>query len=324
MSAERDDYLWDGSGDDPETKRLEGLLAPLRHDAPLEFRSPRRRRRAPWIAGGIAALAAAAAIAIVVTRGSGSSECGEGTPGFAFDADGEVVCNSRTVASGVLPVGGTLDTSAATARLDIADIGRAQLGEHTVIRLEQTGPNKHKLELDHGHMHAKVNAKPRLFEVGTPAANVTDLGCEYTLDIDPETHAGTISVDSGEVEIATPDHGVVVIHMNTHAAILPGHRPGLPVARGASPVVEAAVRAVDRGEPGALATLLRAATPRDAITVATVAVTVDHAQRAAVLARLSELSPPPSGLTVEDAEDPAMYGMWLDDVVVRTVRGTTP
>ena len=33
-----DDYLWDGSGPpDPEVARLEALLSPLAHDAPLRL-----------------------------------------------------------------------------------------------------------------------------------------------------------------------------------------------------------------------------------------------------------------------------------------------
>src|SRR5437868_6645687 len=105
MSDDSDEYLWDRSGTpDPEFKRLEELLAPLRHDAPLDElaieRAGRRRRRPPAfvIALGVA-LVAAAALLIVVIRpshpgsGSGAAAC-RGGAGFAFTGQGgDVTCS---------------------------------------------------------------------------------------------------------------------------------------------------------------------------------------------------------------------------------------
>jgi len=67
-----DDYLWDGSGEaDPEVAKLEQLLRPLAHDRPMDEVRMRRpkRRRAPWIVAGIAAIAAAAVLVLVLRRG---------------------------------------------------------------------------------------------------------------------------------------------------------------------------------------------------------------------------------------------------------------
>src|SRR5438045_3455920 len=122
MPDDSDDYLWDRSGaPDPEVARLEQLLAPLRHDAPLDElrvqRSARRRRPGVVIALGVALVAAAAVVVLVIRpshsgSGGAASACRGGT-GFAFTGQGgDVTCSGARIASGVLPVGGELDTGA--------------------------------------------------------------------------------------------------------------------------------------------------------------------------------------------------------------------
>src|SRR5512140_2283006 len=103
------DYLWDKRGADPEVARLEELLSPLRHQAPLdELRMRRKRSRAPWIAGALAVAAAAGVVFLVWPKSPGA--CAGGA-GFAFTArGGDVSCQGSNVAAGVLPVGGVLDT----------------------------------------------------------------------------------------------------------------------------------------------------------------------------------------------------------------------
>src|SRR5262249_27748400 len=129
-----DDYLWDGSGDaDPDVAKLEELLRPLAHDRPMDELRMRRakRRRAPWIVAGIAAIAAAAVLVVVLRRGGSPSGC-EGGDGFEFRAEsGAVSCQGASVAEGVLPVGGVLDTGTSRAKLAIADIGSAELSAQT-------------------------------------------------------------------------------------------------------------------------------------------------------------------------------------------------
>jgi hypothetical protein len=310
-----DDYLWNRSGPvDPEVERLEKLLAPLAHDAPLDdMRVQRRKRRAPWFVIGVA-IAAAAAVAIYVARPRTQPAC-RGSDGFAFTGvGGSVSCDGTAVAHGVLPIGGELDTGANEASLTIADIGIAQLGKQTRVRLDRTDSSRHQLALDRGHMHAKVNAPPRLFAVTTKHAEVVDLGCEYTIDLDA-AGAGSICVMTGIVELATKSGAVVVVPEGACAAIFAGQRPGLPVARGARAELVAVVRAYDRGEPGALDRLLAIAERRDAITLLGAAA-IDARARA-VLERLMELSPPPDAeISVDSAlTDPLHFGAWRNDVL---------
>jgi ferric-dicitrate binding protein FerR (iron transport regulator) len=314
-----DDYLWDQSGPpDPDVQRLEDLLSPLRHDAPLdELRTKRPRRRAPWIIVGVGvAVAAAAAIAIFVALPSGGGDACRGGKGFAFSGQGgEVSCGGARVAKGVLPVGGQLDTGPHAASLEIADIGTAELGSHTRVRLERTDEERHQLALERGHMHAKVNAPPRLFAVTTPHTSVIDLGCEYTIDID-DAGAGAISVRIGSVELAAPGGAIVVAPAGTRTTLLAGQRPGLPVGHSANPKVRAAVAAYEHGDPAAIQALLDSAEDKDAITLIALAA-VDDAHRATVLTRLVEISPPPDAeITVDTAmSDPDKLATWRTDIV---------
>jgi hypothetical protein len=310
-----DDYLWDRSGSaDPDVQQLEGLLGPLAHDRPLNEVALRRRARRPrWPIFAVAALAAAGLIVYLALPRDRHRTCG-GTEGFAFVGDGgDVSCDGGRVAAGTLPVGGSLDTGGRGAELMIAGIGSARLGPQTRVRLERSDADRHQLALEHGHLHAKVDAPPRLFAVTTKHTDIIDLGCEYTIDVDRDG-VGSICVLTGFVELATKT-GALVAPEASCAALLAGQRPGVPVGRGANPQVKAAAAAFDRGEPGAVAKLLASAEEQDSITLIAVA-TVDPVGRRAVLERLYELSPPPDvDVTVDSAmENPAMFEIWRRDI----------
>lgn len=309
-----DDYLWNKSGPpDPEVARLEQLLAPLAHDAPLDALRVRRRRRAPFVVLGVV-VAAAAALAIYLALPRHSGAC-RGGDGFRFTGvGGDVTCGGSRVASGVLPVGGQLDTGAHEASLSIADIGWAQLGRDTRVRLDRTDRERHQLSLERGHLHARVTAPPRLFAVATKHTEVVDLGCEYTIDVD-DAGAGEICVHSGLVELGTKSGAVVTAPEGSCAAILAGQKPGLPHVKEVSAELAAAIHAYERGEPGARDRLLAAATDRDAITL--IAAAAIDPQPAAVLGRLMELSPPPDAeISVESAlAKPEHFATWKKDVL---------
>ncbi|CAN5844307.1 hypothetical protein BH11MYX3_BH11MYX3_04290 [soil metagenome] len=324
-----DDYLWDRSGPaDPEVQRLEQLLAPLAHARPLdEVRRRRRRSRIPWIIGGVVALAAAAAL-VLYLRASPTGACG-GDAGLAFTTSGgSVACGEGTVAKGVLPVGGVLDTGAATAKRTMPDVGTAELFANTRVRLDRSDAQHQNLHLERGGMHARVNAPPRLFAITTPGTGVVDLGCEYTIQIDDKGR-GSIEVQSGQVELETTAHAVIVAPAGTTARLLEGRSPSAPVAVGASAELREAVLDHERGVPGSLERVLQLAGSRDAITLANLVVIVPAERgdqtackapcndRELVLKRLAEIAPPPEGVTVHAAlTDPAVLQRWRDEVVV--------
>lgn len=313
------DYLWDRSGDDAEVKRLESLLSPLAHDAPLdELRLKRKRSRAPMFVGIVVAVAAM--IGLVLWWRAPGVERGEGTAcvgvGFAFSAKtGTVACNGAALAGGVLPTGGTLITGPHEAELAIADIGTAQLSRNTTVRLDHsTFGAKHQLFLQEGKMHAKVLAPPRIFAVATPSAQVVDLGCEYTLEID-KAGGGSIHVLTGKVELETGNGAVVMAPAGTHGRLLPGRRASLPLSDRAGPEITAAVADLDAGKPDALARVLAAATKVDAITIGNLARVAPAADKRRVLERLAMIVPAPQCTTIDEAlEYPDLFEMWFEEV----------
>ncbi|MDQ3337051.1 MAG: FecR domain-containing protein [Myxococcota bacterium] len=322
MSKSDDDYLWDKSGDaDPDVARLEQLLSPLAHSAPLDELRMRRKSKVPLlIAFGMVAVAAAIVVVIVWPRSGATPPpenyaCGAQATGFAFTArGGSVACGGATVPAGVLPVGGTLDTGANEADLAIADIGSAQLSPKTRVRLDATSPERHQLYLERGRMHAFVSAPPRLFAVGTPSGQVTDLGCAYTLEID-ESGAGSIEVESGMVELEVTNGRVIVVPAGASARLLAGRRASLPLAKGANAQLVAAVGDFHAGVANARDRVLATAQPSDAITVANLARITSPGERRSVLDRLAELAKPPQDMSVDDIEQLDLLDMWFDEIV---------
>jgi FecR protein len=244
-----------------------------------------------------------------------SYACGAHASGFAFTArGGSVACGGATVPAGVLPVGGTLDTGAHEAELAIADIGSARLSPQTRVRLDATSADRHQLYLERGKLHAFVSAPPRLFAVGTPNGQVTDLGCAYTLEVD-EAGAGSIEVESGMVELEAEHGRVIVVPAGASARLLAGRRASLPLAQAATPQLVAAVADFHRGVTGARDRVLAAARASDAITIANLVRVVSSAERRTVLDRLSMLFPPPQDMSVDDVEQLDLFDMWFDEVV---------
>ena len=317
MTKKSDDYLWDRSGDDAEVARLESLLAPLAHDparVPLdELRLRRTRSRLPILIGiGVAVAAVLALVLWPRAAGTGGNCVG---PGMVFEGTGTVSCNGDTLAAGVLPINGWLDTGASTAKLTIADIGTATLSPHTIVRLDRTQiGERHQLFLQEGKMHAKVNAPPKIFAVTTPSADVIDLGCEYTLEID-KAGAGSIRVLTGQVELETSNGAVVLAPAGTHARLLPGRRASLPLVEGASSKIVAAVAELEAGSRDAVAHVLAAATKVDAITIANLVRVVPDAQRRTVMQTLATLVAAPQCTTIDEAlADKDLWDMWFEEV----------
>ena len=321
-----DDYLWDKTGEaDPEVARLEALLSPLAHRAPLDEIRIRRRSKLPWISAGVAVLAAAAVLLIVFRdrpeprpRPPETLACSAQATGFAFSASGgTVACGGASVPAGVLPIGGTLDTGLHEVELAIADIGSARLSAGTRIRLDGTSADRHQLYLEAGRMHAVVSAPPRIFAVATPSGQVTDLGCEYTLEVD-QRGAGQVEVQSGMVELASSAGVVIVVPAGARARLLSQRRASLPLAKTAAPDLTAAVSDFEAGGSG-IDRILATAKVSDAITVANLARLVSPDQQRAVLDRLMELVPAPQDMSVDDVIELDLFDMWFDEIVFQQI-----
>jgi hypothetical protein len=262
-----DEYLWDGSGPpDLEVARLERRLAPLRYRP----RPLRRGSRAAWALAG-ALIAAAAVLALMVTPGAQSS--------------------SWQVAGVKLRPGQTLRTGSTGLRLEAEAVGRVDLAANSVLR---TAGGK-RLSLERGGLHAFIWAPAREFVVDTPSARAVDLGCEYTLNVDPKGD-GVLRVSMGWVAFQVGDREAF-IPAGANCATSKRGGPGIPYFEDAPDELRRGVERFERGDEGALSAILAAARPRDGLTLWHLLTRVPERDRGAVFDRFGDLAPLPAGVS---------------------------
>lgn len=191
-------------------------------------------------------------------------------------------------------VGSWLETARAE-RVEVAsDIGRVTVGPGSRVRLKRAASREHRLELAEGSIDAFIYAPPRLFFVDTPGATAVDMGCAYTLEV-AEDGSGLLRVTGGWVELQAEPLASRV-PAGAVCRLGPGGAPGLPVFEDAPAPFAAAVERLDRGDDSAIEAALRAARPRDGLTLWHLGARLDGSQHAAVFDRLAALVPPPAGL----------------------------
>ncbi|MCA1605535.1 MAG: zf-HC2 domain-containing protein, partial [Acidobacteria bacterium] len=118
--------------------------------------------------------------------------------------------SSRMDQKGRLGVGQWLETDGdSRAQIEVGSIGQVDIDPNTRVRLVETKPTEHRLELAQGKMSARIWAPPRLFFVDTPAGVAADLGCAYTLEVD-EQGVGLLHVSSGWVALQLNDRESMV------------------------------------------------------------------------------------------------------------------
>jgi len=209
-----DDYLWDRKGRDPEVEALERLLAP----AALEARRPRKARSLAWIAG----LAAAALFAVGALQALRRPAIDDP---WVAQADGR-------------------------RRLDLGRYGEVMAERDAKVQVVRMDDELHKLKLDSGTIHASITiaARPRLFQVETPAATCIDLGCHYSLTVDP-AGVSHVKVESGRV-LFNDGRREVFIPQGASGRAARGRAPFTPIHDDASEPLRRAVQAFDNMSPG--------------------------------------------------------------------------
>lgn len=305
MRDEDDDALFGGTGPLPEDlARLRHQLARLPLPPEPDWGMPRRREsRAPqWV------LAAAAAVLLVALAGGGwlardawRVESVQGSPtlrGLAF--------------AGWLGVGGTLATDAhSRARLLVPGLGEVSLEPGSELRRVRGQGSQRRLALDHGTLHARIDAPPGLFVVETKHAVATDLGCAYTLDV-ARDGSGRLSVTAGRVAFADRGHESFVPAGSWCPVRAEG--VGLPRRDYASDAFLAALEEYDRRlpAPGALAEVLARAEASDALTLWHLLPRVSEPDRARVAERIAALIEVPADVSRERvrALEPAALDAW--------------
>lgn len=303
---QQDSYLWDRTGSpDPEVARLEELLRPLGYagGSSASLRLPQRSAAGrAWSIARPLLLAAAALLLGFGTwfltggiRGGWTVQHLAGTPrvdGVSLGGGGLLRSGSELV---------TDDES--RARIDIGRIGRVDVDPGSRVSLVTAGAREHRLALARGTIHARIWAPPRFFFVDTPSAEAIDLGCAFTLQVDP-SGAGLLRVSHGWVQFAYGGREAY-IPQGAVGETRPGVGPGTPRYEDAPQGYAAALEQLDFGDDGtaaraaALQTVLDTARRRDALTLWHLLSRTSSTERARVYARLAELAPPPTDVSRE-------------------------
>jgi len=312
-------YLWDATGAaDAEIQRLESLLADFRYkDRPLvlpaeltevSHAAPGRLLRFPRQLG-----LAAAVILLSFSLGAyffrhRTNPPDTGPSWSVSSLEGTPQIGSLTISRGntaaKLRVGDTLVTDS-TSRASISEtlLGEIRVDPNSRVRLVQSGPDRKRMQLEVGTIHAAIWAPPTQFIVETPSATAVDLGCRYTLQV----------ADDGSGTIRTT-LGWVGFHWNGRDSFIPAGAicstrpqvgPGTPYFEDASPLFRDALRKFDESLPSSddasrqLDVILKEARPRDGLTLWHLLSRTSGPERAEVYARISALVPPPAGVTRE-------------------------
>ncbi|MFN2531414.1 MAG: FecR domain-containing protein [Pyrinomonadaceae bacterium] len=219
---------------------------------------------------------------------------------------------------GQLAVGQWLETDAkSSAQIAVSTIGQVRIDPNTRIRLVQTQPTEHRLELAHGRLTARIWAPPRLFFVDTPSAVAADLGCAYTLEVD-DSGNGVLHVTSGWVALQLNDKESMV-PAGAACQTRRGLGPGIPYFEDASFAFRqdlAKVDSTDLQNPQqktlVVDSLLKESRPRDTLTLWHLLARVDGADRSAVYEVMSNLVPAPDGVTRDGVLrlDHQMLDLW--------------
>lgn len=314
-----DRYFWDGSGQpDPQVERLERLLGPLRHRGAAPA-LPVRPRWRPWAKLAAAVLlAAAGAIGIARMRGSAAWEL---IPLSGSPSVGSISVRKMLA----VRAGDTIETDGESrAVLRVGSIGEVDVRPGSRLRLIEARPLDHRLALDRGAIAARIWAPPRLFFVETPSALAVDLGCAYTLEVEPDG-VGRLAVTSGWVELGREGREALV-PAGARCQTRPGIGPGAPVWDDAPPALDDALARYEfeSGGSAALVRVLELARPRDGLTLWHLLLRGRGEDFQRVYLRLAELVPPPPSVTPEGVarRDDRMLEAWRSRLGLRWFRKT--
>jgi hypothetical protein len=285
---------------------------------------PSNTHRRPWLAFifGWPQFAAASALILLLGCGAIWYYLSESPSWEVVSLRGAPqVGGERIPETGSISVGDWLVTDdVSRARISVGQIGHVEVDPNTRLRMDRARDNDHRLTLEVGTMHATIDAPPRYFSVATPSAVAVDLGCAYTLEVD-ESGAGFLRVTFGWVAFEVEGRESFIPRF---AACLtrPGIGPGTPYYEDASAALQAALARLDFEKLSAeerealLATVLREARKEDAFTLWHLLTRTSGAERVRVYDRLTQLAPPPAGVTREGVlqGDQPMLDRWWDEL----------
>jgi hypothetical protein len=233
--------------------------------------------------------------------------------------------DSRAIGdAGKLGVGQMLETDAASrAQIEVATIGRVQIDPNSRVRLLETNPDEHRLELERGRLSAVISAPPRLFFVNTPSGVAEDLGCAYTLEVN-DAGDTVLHVTLGWVALQLVDRESAV-PAGAACAMKRGVGPGTPYYEDATQSFRTALTKFDFAanaseKSSALTNVLSEARARDAMTLWYLLLRANENERAGVYDRLTALVTPPQDVTRNGvlSLDPQMLDRWKIQLSIRS------
>ncbi|MEZ5442608.1 MAG: FecR domain-containing protein [Lysobacterales bacterium] len=232
------DPLWDPRvPGDEELRQLERLLAPYaaaRQPALLEpprVQPPVRMGRRRWLLG-----LAMAATLLLSLWGAHHHRLAwpEGQP-WPLRSGAE---------QRLLAPGERLQTGAHEhAELSVARIGSLRIAPHSTLTLIESRSGRHRIELTHGRVQARIWAPPGYFAIDSGTMRVVDLGCEFILERHRDG-SGQLHVLSGWVQ----QHlgGQDCADPAGHALDFTADSAGTALRDDAPPALRAAVAALDQ------------------------------------------------------------------------------
>jgi len=233
--------------------------------------------------------------------------------------------SARIGDKGKLALGQWLETdSGSRARIDVGTIGQVEIDPNTRVRLLQTKPTEHRLELARGRMSARIWAPPKLFFVDTPSGVAADLGCAYTLEVD-DAGGSLLRVTSGWVALQLRDRESMV-PAGAACQTRSGIGPGTPYFEDASDNFRFALAEFDfkRDDMSGSKTqdldiVLSEARPRDTLTLWHLLPRVSGRERELVYERMAAYVPLPDGVTRDGVLqlNEQMLQLWKDELVKR-------
>lgn len=203
-------------------------------------------------------------------------------------------------AARVLHAGDTL-ASAMPTRIAVGRIGLVDVESGSLVRVLRASATEQRMALTRGTIHAQISAPPRLFVVETPSGTAVDLGCAYTLGVDPEGNS-LLQVSLGWVSFED-QQGRSLIPAGMHALGRRQHGIGTPVMDDAAQQFQLAVAAFDVApSDSGLGVILSGARTRDAVTLWHLVGRTGGARRTRVIDRLTGLVALPVGVPREAIE----------------------
>lgn len=297
-------YLWDRGGNvDPEVEELEHVLSRLRTSRPLRVPRASYWRVRPWMPQAIAACL------LLAAAGSLFIPFAPETPWQVLTVQGNAALGLRPArATARLFANQTLRTDGTShVTLEAGDVGRIEVEPSTELRVVESASSRHNFSLAHGTIHALIWAPPGQFVVDTPSSRAIDLGCRYTLTVEPSGD-GLLKVEFGWV--AFQFHGrEAFIPAGAACRTSQKRGPATPYFEDSSASFRNAVDAYDRSseiqcagalnECGheALQQILTQATAKDAMTLWHLLARAGSNERAAIFDRFVQLVGTPAGVT---------------------------